>query len=169
LQNRSFFLFTVSCLFKLKDISRFVATVDDFQLLPASRVTPVALLIVGLELSVLVLLFHSPLMGLVLASVLLISFTGALASVIGRQLQVQCNCLGNQHSITAIDLVRNLGFLGCSCGGAWLTSRPETTEAIALGDSILITFMAVVFMLILSQWREIYQFIFTSTTARRSI
>lgn len=160
----------MSCLFKLKDISRFVATVNSFQLLPAAIVAPVALLIVGLELSVLVLLFHSPLMGLVLASILLISFTVALASVLLRQLQVQCNCLGeHQQPIAAIDLVRNLGFLCCSCGGAWLVAKPEVTLTIAFSDIVLITFMAIVFTGIMSQLHEISQFVFSSKTIHRSI
>lgn len=124
---------------------------------------PAARLILGLEFLVMVCLFTGQLIAFGLASALLISFTIALASVLLRNLQIHCNCFGNsRRPVSPIDLLRNMGFLFCSCSGGWLAARPEVGLAIEPLDLGFTSLVALIFTLILSQLSDIYQLFYRS-------
>ena len=151
-------LFLISFLSKLKSFSQYVATVSEFRLLPKSFTRLAAVLILISELLVVIFLFKWQVVAFWLASILLIIFSTAFISVLFRNIQVTCNCFGpSQHPVSQADLVRNFGFLLCSCGGSWLAKKPEVTVPIMPLNSGIIGFMALAFVLIWTQLGEIYR------------
>lgn len=152
------FLFTISFFSKLKSFSQYVDTVRNFQLLPKSFTRLAAVLILICELLIVLFLFKWQVIAFWLASVLLVIFSAALASVLFRNIQIVCNCFGpSQHFVSQADLLRNFGFLLCSCGGGWLATKPEVTVPIAPLNLGIIGFMALTFVLIWEQLSEIHR------------
>lgn len=151
-------LFLTSFLSKLKNFSQFVVTVSNFRLLPSSLSQLVAVLVLIGELMVILFLFKWQLIAFCLASVLLVIFSAAFASVLARNIQTKCNCFGtSQHPISQVDLFRNFGFLVCSCGGGWLATKSEATVSLAPLHLGIIGVIAFVFVLIWAQLGEIYR------------
>jgi hypothetical protein len=152
------FLFLISFLSKLQTFSQYVDTVRDFRLLPKSFTRLAAVLILICELLVVLFLFKWQVIAFWLASGLLIIFSAALASVLFRNIQTACNCFGaSQHPVSQADLLRNFGFLLCSCGGGWLATKPEVTVPITPLNLGIIGLMALAFVLIWAQLGEIYR------------
>lgn len=151
-------LFLASFLSKIKDFNQFINSIKDFRLLPESLVQPAGVLILISEFLIVVFLLKWQIIAFYLASLLLVIFTGVFTSVLVRKIQANCNCFGiNQHQISQIDLIRNFGFLLCSCGGGWLATKSEATVSLTplhLGITGLIAF---VFVLIWAQLSEIYR------------
>ncbi|MBW4687810.1 MAG: hypothetical protein KME40_22540 [Komarekiella atlantica HA4396-MV6] len=151
-------LFTISFISKVKSFSQYVNTVRSFRLLPDLFIRFTAILILISELLVVLLLFKWQVIAFWLASGLLVIFSVALASVLFRNIQTACNCFGlSQHPISQADLLRNFGFLLCSCGGGWLATNSEFTEPIAPLNLGITGFIAFVFVLIWAQLGEIYR------------
>lgn len=151
-------LFLISAISKLKSFSQYVDTVRDFRLLPESFTRLAAVLVLISELLIVLFLFKWQVIAFCLASILLIIFSAAFASVLFRNVQTTCNCFGtSQHPISQVDLVRNFGFLLCSCGGGWLATKPENTVSLAPLHLGIIGLIAIVFVLIWAQLGEIYR------------
>ncbi|NDJ20643.1 hypothetical protein GS682_03090 [Nostoc sp. B(2019)] len=151
-------LFTISFISKVKSFSQYVNTVRNFRLLPESFIRFAAILILISELLIVLLLFKWQVIAFWLASGLLVIFSVALASVLFRNIQTACNCFGlSQHPISEADLLRNFGFLLCSCGGGWLAKNSEFTEPIAPLTLGITGFIALAFVLIWAQLGEIYR------------
>ncbi len=118
-----FLLFSASMVQKLRNHHAFEESVAGFALVPAAWVTPLAWLFMGGEGLVALLLGigllgegWSRIAGVLLASFLLLLFSGALLSVIARGLSIPCGCFGarEDHPVSSLDLVRNVGLLVCS-------------------------------------------------------
>lgn len=118
-----FLLFSVSVTQKLRDHRAFERSVADFAIVPSTWITPLAWLFTGGEGLAVVLLAGgllgegwSRMTGVLLAAFLLLLFSGALLSVIARGLSIPCGCFGarDDHPVSFLDLVRNLGLLVCS-------------------------------------------------------
>ncbi len=151
-------LFLISFLSKLNSFSQYVATVRDFQLLPKSFTRLAAVLVLISELLIVLFLFKWPGIAFCLASILLVIFSAAFASVLVRNIQTTCNCFGtSQHPISQVDLLRNFGFLLCSCGGGWLATKPEIPVSLAPLQLGIIGLIAFVFVLLWAQLGEIYR------------
>jgi hypothetical protein len=151
-------LFLISFFSKLRTFSQYVNTINDFRLLPESFTRLAAVLVLISELLIVLFLFKWQVIAFCLASMLLLIFSAAFASVLVRNIQTTCNCFGtSQHPISQVDLFRNFGFLLCSCGGGWLATKSEMTVSLAplhLGITGLIAF---VFVLVWAQLGEIYR------------
>lgn len=150
-------LFLISAISKLKSFPQYVATVSNFRLLPESFTRLAAVLVLISELLIVLFLFKWQVVAFYLASIMLIIFSAAFASVLFRNIQTTCNCFGtSQHPISQADLVRNFGFLLCSCGGGWLATKPEVNVSLAPLHLGIIGLIAIVFVLVWAQLGEIY-------------
>jgi len=151
------FVFALSSLSKVRNFSRYIDTVRIFRLIPETFVGWAARVILALEILVVVSLFVSQVVGFWLASVLLLVFSIALASTIVRNIKTSCNCFGTgDRPISALDILRNFGFLCCSCGGGWLaTTESEIAIAPPLNSEVS-SLIALGFVLIWVHLSEIY-------------
>ncbi|GIK56288.1 MAG: hypothetical protein BroJett015_19510 [Chloroflexota bacterium] len=123
-------LFAASFGGKVRDRKGFAQTISRFGLLPQRWSYPLALLFLGAELLVVILIIWggpllAPAFGL--AFLLLVIFTVALASVLIRNISTTCHCFGrSEKQVTYADVWRNIGFIGCSLLGWWLAPQiPE--------------------------------------------
>jgi membrane protein implicated in regulation of membrane protease activity len=152
------FLFLISSLSKIKSFPQYANSVREFQLLPKLFTPLVATIVLISELLVVLFLFRWQVIAFSLASVLLVIFSVALASVLFRNIQVNCNCFGaSQHTVSQADLLRNFGFLLCSCGGACLATKPELTYPITPLTFGITGFVSLAFFIIWAQLGEIYR------------
>ncbi|MBW4666735.1 MAG: hypothetical protein KME60_04650 [Cyanomargarita calcarea GSE-NOS-MK-12-04C] len=150
------FLFTISFIAKLRNFSQYVDTVRDFRLLPKSFSRSAAALVLICELAIVLFLFKWQVIAFWLATGLLVIFSVALASVLSRNIQTNCNCFGtSKRLVSQTDLLRNFGFLLCSCCGAWLAAKPEVNVPITPLNLAIIGFIALAFVLIWEQLGEI--------------
>lgn len=155
-------VFAISSFGKLRDIPKFQQAILGFRLLPRRLSGPVALLFLSGELTVVVFVtFGGPLLlfGFLLAALLLLMFSGALASVLVRRLQTSCNCFGtNEKNVSSTDIWRNLGFLICATGGCGVFIWTRN-EQLSLGgiEWLLASLGALIFVLIWIQLGEIVQ------------
>jgi len=151
-------VFAISAISKLQDFPQFRKSIRDFQLLPNGFVDTSALLFVLAEVSVVGLLLIRPWIAFLLATLLLLIFSAALALAVVRKLELRCNCFGkSQRPISPADLIRNGGFLACSLCGIWLSMRPDALQSIAPLHAGVITFAALAFVIVWMQVSEIYQ------------
>jgi len=118
-------VFALSLIGKLRDIQAFRQAIRNFRLLPGGMIGIVSMLILGGELLVVLgitlggrWLFPA----FLLAMLVLIVFSAAMASVLARQIQTTCQCFGTSDKlVTVSDLWRNGGFLCCALSGCALT------------------------------------------------
>src|ERR1700737_4006721 len=114
-------VFAISSLSKARDIPTFKQAVLGFRLLPQHLSGPLAILFLCGEFTVVLLVTIGGsllLSGFVLATLLLLIFCGALASVLARRLQTACNCFGSsEKNVSSADIWRNLGFILCASVG----------------------------------------------------
>lgn len=113
--------FVISSGSKVRNIARFQEAIAQFGILPPQIHKLAALLFLGGEVTVVILLVIGDqwlLFGFTLALFLLLIFSIALGSVIRREIKVSCHCFGTStRPATRIDLWRNGGFLLCSGAG----------------------------------------------------
>jgi peroxiredoxin len=119
--------FALSFVGKVRDVGQFTGTMRKFDLLPAGWAGPAAVLFLGGEAAVIVLLILGgrllPL-AFALAGLLLILFTLALVSALRRNIEMSCNCFGaSEKPLTYHDVWRNVGFMACSVLGWWLVPQ----------------------------------------------
>ncbi len=124
----AFAISLASKVFSVSRFRRFVATITAFRILDARSSMPTAAALVGVEILIIALLLRRPgtwttSIGLVAGIALLLAYSVALLSVLGRRLRIGCNCFGSSTDlVSGYDVARN-GLL-ISCGvGALLVGR----------------------------------------------
>jgi len=155
-------VFAISSCSKARDIGTFQQAVSGFHLLSRRVGNLAALLFLGGEFAVVLLVaIGGPLLlyGFALALLLLLLFCAALASVLSRGLRTTCNCFGsNNKPVTLVDIWRNVGFLLCAGGGCealiWTRGTQGSLEGITW---LFIALGAGVFVMIWVQLGEIMQ------------
>jgi uncharacterized membrane protein YphA (DoxX/SURF4 family) len=153
-------VFVVSSVSKARDLAQFKQTVSSFQLLPKRLSGGAALLFLGGEFVVaLLVLIGGPLLlpGFFFAIGLLLLFSTALLSVLVRNIRTSCDCFGSSaRLVSRFDVWRNVGFILCALGGClaliWVGDRPLS---LSLPEWILPGLAAALFVLIWSQLGEI--------------
>jgi Methylamine utilisation protein MauE len=153
-------LFAISSIGKLRDIAGFAQTIVQFRLLPRHMALAAGYVLLCGEFLVVALLVGGNallLPGFTLAILLLLSFCGALASVIIRRRSLSCNCFGvSEKPVTWLDLWRNAGFLLCAVLGCVVFAWQPRTQANLDGTQELFLFLgAVVFVLVWTQIGDI--------------
>jgi uncharacterized membrane protein YphA (DoxX/SURF4 family) len=107
--------FSLSFFGKFLHPSEFARTVESFNILPARYSRNAALLILGAELLVVILVLlgnRLAVLGLVLAGILLGAFSIAIASALARGIRTSCNCFGKSSDVIApYDLLRNVALV----------------------------------------------------------
>lgn len=157
-------VFAMSSFSKARDIAQFQQAVFGFHLLSRRLSNLAALLFLGGEFAVVLLVaIGGPflLAGFALAILLLLIFCAALASVRIRRLPISCNCFGSSKKpVTPVDIWRNIGFLLCAGGGCgaliWTRGVQESLAGIAW---IFIALGAGAFVVIWIQLGEIVQLV----------
>jgi peroxiredoxin len=126
-------LFAYSFVAKVRDVAQFAGTIGRFKLLPGRWSRTAALLFLGGEAAVVVLLIVGGRFlpaAFALAGLLLILFTLALVSALRRGIETSCNCFGaTDKPLTYYDVGRNAGFLACSLLGWWLVPQVAGSPA----------------------------------------
>ena len=151
-------VFAISSISKLQDIEKFVEVIRGFRLLPEPLLRSCAILFLLCEMAVVPLLFVWPMLAFLLATILLIAFSAALASVILRKIQTPCNCFGSSQQLVSVaDLIRNGGFLACALCGLRLALGPESNAPIMPLHAAMVSIGSMVFVLIGMQASEIYR------------
>lgn len=149
-------IFTLSSLSKIKSFSQYTKTVSIFRLVPEFFVTWTAKSILTLEILVVVSLLINQVIAFWLASMLLLMFSIALALAIARNIKTSCNCFGTRdRPISTLDILRNFGFLCCSCGGGWLAATESEIASSPLSSGIS-GLIALGFVLVWIHLSEIY-------------
>jgi hypothetical protein len=117
-------LFAFTAWRKGRDLAAFAHSLEGFAIVPPAWVDSVARLTTFAEALVTLLLVFGfvwqgvLLAGFTLALLLLLLFTGALVSVVARDLSVPCSCFGaSERPVSRIALVRNAGLIVCSATG----------------------------------------------------
>jgi uncharacterized membrane protein YphA (DoxX/SURF4 family) len=152
--------FILSFVGKVRDIDRFAETIGRFELLPRRWTKTAALLFLGGEAAVVVLIIAGgPLLFLAfgLAILLLFVFTLALLSALRRGIETSCNCFGaSEKPLTYYDIWRNVGFISCSVLGWWLAAQvPVTTQPSNWAELALLSFGAALFVIVWTQLGEL--------------
>ena len=125
--------FALSFVGKVRDVGQFAATIGRFELLPQRWTKTAALLFLGGEAAVVILIIAGgrllPL-AFGLATLLLLLFTLALLSALRRGIETSCNCFGDgDKPLTYYDVGRNAGFIGCGLLGWWLAAQVPSAPA----------------------------------------
>jgi len=155
-------VFAISSFSKVRDIPKFKQAILGFHLLPRHLSGPIALLFLYGEFAVVLLtLIGGPFLlpAFALATLLLLIFCAALASVLARRLQTACNCFGSsEKSVSSADIWRNLGFILCATVGCGvLTWTRDAHVSLNSIEWLLASLGALVFVLIWIQLGEIVQ------------
>ncbi len=119
--------FIVAAAMKLRDVPALMLSIESFELLPAALIPFVAYTVPWVEIAsglALIYGFWSR-SAAALAGVTYLVFTGALASVLLRGMEVDCGCFGaltGGGPVTWLSVVRNLVFFAAcaavmACGG----------------------------------------------------
>lgn len=153
-------LFIVAFLNKVRNISVFIQTIADFRLLPKWLNKIVALIFLVSELLVVTLLCLGSSyldVGLVLAIIILTTFTIALVSALTRRIQTSCNCFGpSKTRISRYEVWRNIVFIIftlVALGIHW--TRGDGYLSLSLVEVFLLVVTEVVFVIIIVNFQEI--------------
>lgn len=157
-------VFGISFLTKARHLTAFEQTIARFALLPKRFSRPLAYLFLGGELLVVVLVaLGGPVLAAAfgLAIVLLLLFSGALVSVLRRQIHTSCNCFGaSEKPVAASDVWRNAGLLLCAILGCAAVSGTYSEQGrLSLAEWGVIGLGATAFVAILLNMRDILQLI----------
>ncbi len=157
-------VFALSFASKATKLRQFQRTIGNFAILPARWSKVAAFILLGAELCVVLFVTAGgPLLGpgLLLASLLLLLFSGSIVSLLARHIHTSCNCFGftNEH-VSSLELLRNAGFLACALAG--LGILPALDGNFTCMNSlqwILVSLAAAVFALIWINVRQIVELI----------
>jgi hypothetical protein len=132
-------LFAYSFVTKARDVTQFAETIGRFDLLPRRWSKTVALLFLGGEAAVVILIIAGgrllPL-AFALAGLLLAVFSLALLLALRRGIETACNCFGaSEKPLTYYDVGRNAGFIACSVLGWWLATQTPLQPNIRTGSN----------------------------------
>jgi len=145
---------------KVQDISAFIKTITQFEILPEWQIRPIGYMFLAGEVIVAFsMLAGGSLLrvGFTLAALLLVAFCIALSSVLLRKIKTPCNCFGSSKKlVSSYDLVRNIGFIACALGG-FGASIIERNNLVSSGllNYFLIGVVALVFVALWIQIEEI--------------
>lgn len=153
-------VFAVAFASKAASTDLFTRAITRFGILPKRFSRPAALLFLGGELAVVLLLvaggqFLAP--GFALAALLLLVFCLALVWALAREIDTPCNCFGPTNKlVSASDVWRNVGFALCALAG-WVAQAASEWRQHLLGwaEWGLIGLAAVAFVLVWTQIGEI--------------
>jgi len=152
-------LFLLSAGGKLLAMQEFTRTVTDFRLLPRHWSKAAALLFIAGEVAVVGLAAIGGSLlpaAFVLAVALLAIFAVALASVLGRGIDMSCSCFGrSDRHISGYDIARNLLMLLCSLAGLWLLGYPR--HGLPVGQAALLALMGGVFVVLVVNLRDVVE------------
>ena len=156
------FVFAVSFLSKVSDLAMFERTIITFNLVPKQLVRLLALLFLCGELTVVIFAivggtFMAP--GFVVAGLLLLVFSMALASILVRKIKTSCNCFGpTQKPVSEHDLWRNAGLILLALIGLCsLFIADGKVSDLALPELGLVAFVAGLFVVIWLNLADIVQ------------
>lgn len=153
------FLFLYSSGSKLLSLRDFAVTIGDFKLFPRHWSRLAACIFVAGELIVLILTVIGGIVlpiAFLLAMLLLVGFSIALASALWRKLDLNCNCFGRtERRISSYDLIRNLLLILFSLTGLWMTSSATTN--LSVGEIVILALMSAVALFIIIQLRDIVE------------
>jgi hypothetical protein len=158
------FIFALSSVQKARDVRAFAHAITRFDLLPARLSMLFAFLTLACEGAIVLCMLLTGswlLMGFVLATALYLIFSGAMISVLLRNMTISCNCFGvNNKPITLADLWRNVGFLCCAFVG-WITVVQPTIDQRGYGlfPWVAVAMLALIFSLLWLQSGEIVRFL----------
>jgi uncharacterized membrane protein YphA (DoxX/SURF4 family) len=145
------FVFALSLVGKLRHVQTFRQTILTFRLLPDRLVGIATWFFLGSEFLVVLGIMLGGLFLLpafLLATLLLILFSVAMASVLVRQVHTPCSCFGKSDKpVSVADLWRNGGFLCCALGGCVLLFwPPQEYDHLTLAVWFLAGAAAIVFV-----------------------
>jgi hypothetical protein len=147
-----FLIFSSSLFNKFRDLTSFENTIIDLQLVPHQATRLVTYLVTFAEFTVIFLLLLSNTWssyGLILAFVLLVAFTLALATALYRGIDTSCNCFNkNDRSLISIsDLVRNCLLISVTGIPLILTTAPVSISySLPLAESLVIFIVSTAFV-----------------------
>lgn len=155
-------VFWLSGASKVLDVAQFRQTIGNFNVLPRAFSGVAAILFLGGEFSVaiLVIIGNSLLIvGFFLAIFLLLLFSIVLISALIRKIRTPCNCFGiNTKQVASFDVWRNVGFILCALSGygvlVW-AKKPE--RSLDLLEWLFIGLGAVSFVVVWMHLAEIVQ------------
>ncbi len=109
-------VFLLAAVTKLPDMSAFAESVANYRLLPASFVPGAAVVVIGVELAVGVLLVTGRLARAtaLLATAILAVFTIALAQALLRGIDLRCGCFGGTENATWLTVLRDVVLLAAA-------------------------------------------------------
>jgi uncharacterized membrane protein YphA (DoxX/SURF4 family) len=154
--------FAISFLGKISDLASFEQTIHRFELLPRQFTRMAAFLFLAGEITVVILAILGNVflpLAFLLAFLLLLIFSAALASALRRDIRTSCNCFGQSAKpISVYDLWRNAGFMLCALvGGALVSTSEQVASSLNLIEWGFITAIAVAFVTIWIQLSDIVQ------------
>ncbi len=154
--------FAVSSGSKVLNISKFRQAMLSFHLLPRrlSDIAAIVFLCCEFIVTGFVAIGGKLLLpGFYLAIILLLIFSGALASVLVRRLSLPCNCFGpSEKLITYSDVWRNVGFILCALVGcAAFILIQHTSAHLETVEGLITGLGASAFVIIWIQLGEIMQ------------
>ena len=151
--------FALSFVGKMRDVGQFAATIGRFDLLPRRWSKAAALLFLGGEAAVVILIIAgSPLLPLAfgLAILLLLIFSLALLSALRRGIETPCNCFGaGNKPLTYYDMGRNAGFILLAAAGLGMAGATGAVPTLAFIEHLFIFIIAAVFVLLWTNLSEI--------------
>lgn len=143
--------FLASATGKLRDLTAFTAAVEDFDLIPRRWARAAAFAVVTAELALVATMgVGGPLLmpGFAVAAVVLVLFTGVLASTLRRRRVVSCNCFGAATAkVSGYDIVRNAGLIAVAVAGA-LSAQSAEEKGISASEVLVLVLMAAGFTLV---------------------
>lgn len=144
---------------KLLSWRDFAVTIGDFKLLPRRWSKPAACIFIAGEFITMILVVIGGVVlpgAFLLALLLLVGFSIALASALWRKLDLNCNCFGRAESrLSFYDLIRNLLLILSSLTGLWMAS--SATTSLSVGEIVLLAVMSAVMLFIVIQLRDIVE------------
>jgi hypothetical protein len=157
-------VFLFSSVGKGFDLKHFRRTIDAFGILEYRYISLAALLLLcGEAIVVLCMILGGSLLlpGFFLATVLLLLFCAALASVLARKMSLSCNCFGPSNKpVTGFDIVRNVGFILCALAANFiLFGAKQTQYSLSILEWVTIGLSAAVFVILWMQIGDIAQFL----------
>jgi hypothetical protein len=152
--------FALSALGKARAMASFRGSVAEFAILPARLTDPVAVVAVGAEILIVLLMavggWWVP-AGFVLALGLLAAFSAALVVALRRRDEVSCNCFGPvQRPISWYDIARNAALGLCCLAGLW-SDQVVTARHLPLALVLVLGLMAATFSTIVTNLSDIVE------------
>jgi len=159
LQSTIVSLFLYSAITKGRDLPAFEQAIANFQIMPNKFISFTARAFIGGEILIILLTScggNLTILGFMLAAMMLLVFSAALASVLFRKISTNCNCFGrSEKPVTKYDLWRNGGFMACAITGWALRKNHVGQVDLQVIEIILIGLSAVFFIMIWSNLGEI--------------